>query len=390
MPDDHEGVLARLLCESHQMEPLALAGHATRAATAMGASGADLFVTDLEQRVLVALAADGGAVGDPLPIDSTLAGRAFISGLPQIGGTEDDRQLWVPMVDGMDRLGVLRMDVTEVDNDFIDRACALAGLLTLIIDNKKSHTDAYIRAARRRSTTLAAEMQWGLLPPLTMVTPRVAVAGMLEPAYEIGGDSFDYALNGDRLDLAILDAMGHGLTAAWPAILAVSSVRHSRRRDLDLTEIYREADAVLKDQFPDPHFVTAQIAQLDVATGTLRWINAGHPPPLHLRHHSVVGSLGCDPSLPLGIGGVVEEEGEVMLQPGDRVLFFTDGVTEGRGPSGTPFGEARLIDSLERAALAELEPAETMRRLAHAVIDHHDHHLSDDFTLLLVQYRGPS
>ena len=78
-----------------------------------------------------------------------------------------------------------------------------------------------------------------------MQSPRVAVAGMLEPAYEVGGDCFDYAINGSYLDLAIMDSMGHGVRSAMVAALAAGCYRHDRREGRILEHIHRNLDAAV-------------------------------------------------------------------------------------------------------------------------------------------------
>ena len=103
---------------------------------------------------------------------------------------------------------------------------------------------------------------------------------MLEPCYDNGGDALDYAVNDGVLHVGVFDAMGHGLAAAGVAAFALSAYRHSRRRGCGLLETYAAMDDAVGDQFPDERFVTAVIAQLDLETGRLTWISAGHPPPL--------------------------------------------------------------------------------------------------------------
>ena len=98
-----------------------------------------------------------------------------------------------------------------------------------LVVSKSSYGDNLVLTRRLRDMDLAAEMRWSMLPPLTFTNDRVALAGMLEPAYEIAGDAFDYAVNGDVAHVAIIDAMGHGLEASRMANLAVGSYRHSRR-----------------------------------------------------------------------------------------------------------------------------------------------------------------
>ncbi|GGT57193.1 hypothetical protein GCM10010271_71150 [Streptomyces kurssanovii] len=95
--------------------------------------------------------------------------------------------------------------------------------------------------------SVASEMQWSLLPPLTMTVPQVQVAGILEPAYGVAGDSFDYALNDNILHVAMIDAMGHDLAAATMATVAVGAYRHARRGEVALSEKY-----TFMDQAPCP------------------------------------------------------------------------------------------------------------------------------------------
>jgi serine phosphatase RsbU (regulator of sigma subunit) len=90
------------------------------------------------------------------------------------------------------------------------------------------------------------------------------------------------------------------------------------------------------------------------------------------------------------MGGEVNEISQVQLEPGDTMLLHTDGVTEARSVTGEFFGDDRLADFVERAAAADLLPAETVRRLTHALLDHQDGDLQDDATMLLVQWHGNS
>jgi serine phosphatase RsbU (regulator of sigma subunit) len=134
--------------------------------------------------------------------------------------------------------------------------------------------------------------------------------------------------------------------------------------------------------------VTAQLGSLALDSGVLTWLNAGHPLPLLVRDGSYIGELECRPSMPMGLGGSLAEIATVKLQPADRVLFYTDGVTETRAARGERFGVPRLADFLVRATLDGVSPAETVRRLSMAIMHHNGDNLSDDATLLLVEYHG--
>jgi serine phosphatase RsbU (regulator of sigma subunit) len=261
-------------------------------------------------------------------------------------------------------------------------------VLTLILVGKRRYTDALLRVRRTEALSLAAEMQWGLLPPLSCSTPQVSVSGILEPAYSIGGDSFDFALNDDVVEFAIIDAVGHGMPAVLISTVGINGLRNSRRECRGLEAAYRDTGDAIASQFSDDAFVTGQFGSLDLSSGILSWLNAGHPLPLLVRNGSYVHELPCLPSPPMGLGGTVAEVAVEHLQAGDRVLFYTDGVTETRSSNGEQFGIPRLSDFLVRAANDRTAPVETLRSLSTAILDHGDTGLSDDATLVMIEYHG--
>jgi len=221
-----------------------------------------------------------------------------------------------------------------------------------------------------------------------MTTPQVAVAGALEPAYDVAGDSFDYALNDDILHVAMIDAMGHGLDAAVMSTLAIGAYRHARRSNVELDDLYTTMDSAIAGQFGPDRFATAQMARLDASSGLLQWVNAGHPAPLLLRGGRVVGPLDSPTTLPVGFGGATPIVTEATLQRGDRVLFFTDGLVEEHQAGGAQFGEARLRALIERADQDGGPVQETVRRLSHALMLERGGATTDDATLLLLEWTG--
>lgn len=352
----------------------------------LGAESARVLIADYALASLRELGRDG-PVGPPRLIEGTLAGRCFVRGEVVVSGDEPTT-VWVPLAEGSERLGVLELSHHAWTDDLHAVLAPVVRVLVLVLISKRRYTDVVLRGRRAKPLSLAAEMQWDLLPPLAYSTSRASVSGILEPAYAIGGDSFDFALNPNQLEFAIVDAVGRGMAAVTISVVAISSLRNARREGAPLETAYLDTGTALEMQFGRACFATAQFGSLDLETGNLTWLNAGHPLPLLVRDGSFIGTLPCQPSWPMGLRGSVREIATERLQPGDRVLFYTDGVTESRSPRGEEFGIARLADHLVRASLDEVSPAETVRRLSASTLAHSDAGRGDDATLLLIEYHG--
>ena len=389
--DPEARLLGGLVDAAHTVPPDGLVGLVADRCERSGLRDLVVQLQDYDQQQLVAVPVEGREVPAPERLDASMAGRAFTSHVMQRADRPDGVRLWAVMLDGTDRVGVLGVTVDDDDEPVRRLVGRLAGLVADMIVTKGAYSDVFFRLRRRRPMTLPAEMQWHLLPPLLMTTPRVSVAGALEPAYEVGGDAFDYALNGDLLHLAILDAVGHGLRAAVMAGVATASYRHARRADVGLEDVYAVMDEAVGAQAQPEEFVTAQVAELDTRTGALRWVNAGHPAPLLVRDRRVVGPLDVETTLPVGFGGARPVVATERLEPGDRVLFFTDGATEQRTSRGPRLGDELFEDLAERACSAGLIVAETVRRLVASLLDQNDgKQPDDDATVVLVEWRGPA
>ncbi len=385
-----ERLLGTMIDRAHEMPPQLIAPLVAEVIAAIGGRDVSVLLQDYDQLTLVPLPGRRLLVEEAVPIDGSSAGRAFLGDetveQQVVGGV----RAFVPLLDGTDRVGVLAFTADRWDEDDRRLARRFAGLLADVLVTKGMYTDRFFQARRRQPMSLSAEMQWALLPPLSMTNPQVAVAGILEPAYDVAGDSFDYAINDDSLHLAIIDAMGHGLGAAVMASVAIAAYRHARRGDVELRDLYAAMDRAIAGQFGAEQFATVQMAHLDVGSGRLQWVNAGHPQPLLLRDRRVVRALESPTTLPVGFGGADPHVSEDALEPGDRVLFFTDGITEEHLAGGEQFGEARLVDTLEQVARAGGPVAETVRRLSHALKRARGGGTSDDATLFLLEWRGGS
>ncbi len=377
-------VLGALLVRSHELDPADLAATVAEEAAIGGISEVEIWLVDRQQRHLANLTRETKTV----PVDGSLFGDVYRRGRNHTNDEGHGSRVIVPLVDGVDRLGVLTAVVDAEIADSVAAVEALAALVAELVVTKNSYGDVIERVRRAEEMDIAAEMRWALLPPLTVRTSRVSIAGMLEPAYEVAGDTFDYAVNQDRAHVAAFDAVGHGLLAAQVANLCVGAYRNRRRSGASLEETAGELDTLIEQHFGNSLFVTSILGELELDGGLFRWINAGHLPPLVLRNAKVVAELEERPALPLGIARPDRHAHEYQLEPGDTVVLYSDGVTEARAPDGEFFGLARLIDHIERAAQSGLPEAEQLRRLVVEVLTHQTTVLDDDATLMLTCWNG--
>ncbi|WP_433833191.1 PP2C family protein-serine/threonine phosphatase [Actinoplanes sp. CA-015351] len=321
-----------------------------------------------------------------LPVEGSLAGLAFTTAAHQW----DDGFLWLPLLHGAERLGVLEFQLkthpTEESRHDLE---VIAALVAELIASRRFYGDAVEHTRRRMPMQLAAEIIWNQLPPLTFAVDGTMVTAVLEPCYDVGGDAFDYAANGDTLHVALFDTVGHGISASALTTLTLNTYRNARRSGLSLTDTCRSIDKWIRAQYPGA-FVTALVAELDIATGVYRRISAGHPAELFLRDGRVLPSLPTPNALPLGLGHMVARRPQVVaqqLEPGDSLVLYTDGITEARDASGELFGADRLA-AFMLDALSHGSPApETMRRLIQTIVSYENGELRDDATAAMLQWQ---
>jgi serine phosphatase RsbU (regulator of sigma subunit) len=386
--------LDAVLRHDHLLPPGSLDRLTVVGAQHLGASTAVLWLVDYDQVSLGRLGGPTGVQGERLSVDGSLAGRCFRSVEVLETDADGSSRVWVPLLDGLERLGVLEVlfpdDALPLPPELRSALTQLAHLLAELLVSNGAYTDHYEWVRRRQAMSLPAEMQHRLLPPLTFGTDRVVVSGLLAPAYDVGGDAFDYALNGNLAHVAVFDAVGHGLHASLLANLAVASYRNSRRAGLSLAATVAAIDDALANGFGPERYVTGVLGQLDVETGVFRWVNAGHPAPMLLRSGQLVKELTCEPALPLGMGHLTDHAPydvcDESLQPGDRLLLVTDGVDEARTEDGSFFGRQRLAEFAAKELASGLPTPEAMRRLHTAILRYQTGHLQDDATTVFVEW----
>lgn len=383
----YEDVLADLLARSHLLSGPELAGLVHEAGRSMGLRATAMYVADLQQIRLVALPQPGAPTQGTLDVDTSLAGLAYRT--ERVQRSRDGSTAWLPMIDGIERIGVLMVTAPSLDGALLRRSETLAGVAALLVVSKSSHSDLLVEAERVRTMTVQAELLWAFLPPRTIGTADVTSSAVLEPAYDIGGDTFDHTLDERGLHLTVIDSMGHDLASGGASAAGLAACRATRRSGGSLADIVTSIDRILDQWFTD-RLMTAVVAHLDTTDGRLTWINCGHPPPLLIRRGRVLPqALAREPDLPLGWGFVAASpptEHSERLQPGDRILLYSDGVTEARSPDGDLYGEERLADTVIRATAAGDPAPEALRRLVQGLRQHQDHKLRDDATILLTEW----
>jgi serine phosphatase RsbU (regulator of sigma subunit) len=385
-----ERLLEELVRTAQQASPAELPTVLERYAEAMGMGRAVVYLADLQQRLLLPLV-EGGS---DLEVDASLAGWAYRTNSLRV---EEDAPggltIWLPLVDGAERLGVLELRMETLDGLKLWRCRAMASLLAMIITSKRTYSDTFAQRMRTRPMQLPTEMLRAFLPPRSIGTGRVVSTAVLEPAYELGGDAFDHSFTEDFLHATILDAMGHDLASGLATSVAMAGCRNARRTGADLAKLVATVDQALAKWLPD-QFCTGIFTQLHMPTGVLQWSNCGHPAPLLIRGQRLLDKAlerASEPplGLPASLAGGPRQVHETSLEPGDRILLYTDGVVESRDEGGEQFGLERFTDYIIRSTAAGQNAPEVLRLLIHAILGHRHNELSDDATILMIEWQPP-
>jgi serine phosphatase RsbU (regulator of sigma subunit) len=362
----------------------------TALSEALGARDVSFLIADYSGRSLIrlsqvphngAIPSSGRERGDTVPLDGTPHGRALAEQEVQVVAQDDDVHLYAPVTSRGEAVGVLELTLDAPLRDHAVSGVALAAhaLAYAVIANRR-FTDLYEWGQRTLPLSLEAEIQHRLLPSsYTLEAGQFTLAGWLEPAGDVGGDTFDFSLERDTLHLSMTDAMGHTLNAALLATVLVGALRNARRRGVELAEQAGLAHEALTSYAKADEFATGQLVRIDLPTGTARIVNAGHPAPIRVRSGRAE-QIALEADLPFSAASGTFRVQELELEPGDRLVFLTDGMLERNAAAVDLAGI--LTDT------RDLHPREAVQTLTRRVVEACGGTLRDDATVLCLDWHG--
>ncbi|MFE1169484.1 PP2C family protein-serine/threonine phosphatase [Nocardiopsis sp. NPDC058789] len=305
-----------------------------------------------------------------LSLFNSIEGRVFGSQEPMVEGFPGAGRSVVrlPVTLRGDRTGVLVVELptpepTPESIRELERVARALGHELLVAERD---TDHYRVLRRRGRLTLAAEIQWDLLAGRAYECPEYALGAQLEPAYSIRGDNFDWSAGGERLLLGVTNGMGEGIEASLLTSLAVNALRNARRAGVPLADQVALADKAVFAQHQGELYLDLLLLSFDQATGEVEVVDAGSP-RLYLLRDDAVAHFPFDAQMPLGMAeDTVYTTQRFTVQPGDRLVFVSDGVFDASGRGRETFGHRSLARSILATRLlpAASVPQEILRHLS--------------------------
>jgi hypothetical protein len=321
---------------------------------------------------------------EPVSVHNSAAGRAFGAQEPFLevahGGSA---RVHLPVTVRGDRLGVLSLSLPDGEDarGLLGELADIAEVLGHEIVVAERDTDVYVRARRKDRLTLAAEMQWQLLPGRSCSRPEYELGAQLEPAYAIYGDNFDWSATADHLMLYVTNGMGEGIEASLLTNLAINALRNARRAGIAIDDQAALADQAVFAHYQGRCYLSVLMFDFELATGRAKVVDAGSPQLLRLRD-GAVERVAFEAQLPLGM---FEETDYVaqdfQVEPGDRLVFVSDGVHAVASPKGEAYGDATLARAIMSTRL--LPAAEVPRALLRELTGHRGRSVPDDDALVV-------
>jgi serine phosphatase RsbU (regulator of sigma subunit) len=353
---------------------------------ACGAVSVELLLADYRLDFLIPV----GSERAPFRMDGTPEGRAFAAQEPVLRPPVEDGtwDLFLPLAVQGDRSGILTVALPDEPDAVTRRRLAdLAVVVSRALRIADEGTDFYRRVRRRNRLTLAAEMQWELLPGRSRVCDEYHLAGQLEPAYSIWGDNFDWSADAEHLTVSVTNGMGRGVEAAQLTALTVNALRNARRSGAGLVDQATLANETLYHQHFGQRHVSTLLLRFDVTTGVVAAIDAGSPKMFRMRG-GTVEPIELEAQLPLGMFEDTHyAEQRFSVETGDRLVIFSDGFHAATSSSGEVYGTSALATALRQTRLQN--PSEAVRTLTRGLLEYHlGAELADDAVVLCLDWNG--
>jgi serine phosphatase RsbU (regulator of sigma subunit) len=269
-----------------------------------------------------------------------------------------------------------------LDGEPGDRLDAFAGSAAIALELSLRYTDRFAAARHRQRATAGAELQQVLLPPRIAGVRGAEIAGSVLPAYDVGGDWFEHSANATGAWLVVADAAGKGARASAVSALTLAALRAARQAGGTLPDAATMMNRAVTG-FADPSmFVTAVLARWDSSEGTLEWLTLGHPQPCRITRDNNLEELRGPVLPPLGLLTCQNlVSARIALVPGDRVVFYSDGVIE-RRHADERLGVAGLYAHL--ALISDPSAASLLTHVLSHVAGLHETPLEDDATVMVL------
>ena len=280
--------------------------------------------------------------------------------------------------------GNLNIHVNVRENE---EFASLSDDINATVDTLK-HYIAEAESRIDRELEFARQIQRSSLPSVFPPYPdrtEFSVYGMMEAAKEVGGDFFDfYMTDRDHITFIVADVSGKGIPGALFMMRSKTLIKNLAESGRSIDEVFREANRTLCENNEAEMFVTAWMGRLDLTSGVLEFVNAGHNPPLIRRANGETEYLRTKPNFVLaGLNGIKYQKHETVLGANDEIFVYTDGVTEAADSENVLYGEERLLKALCRAERDPEKVCETVRDDIREFVRETEQ--SDDITMLCLK-----